>query len=197
MNYEEKWNAAMSPEAYRTLITDLFEKGKVTGPNQSESLLGYTKLNLHRMQRLDKTYLPDKECVQAFRSKPGWVALVISEGWCGDASQIVPVFQQVADEAGLEVRYVLRDEHLDLMDLHLTNGGRSIPIILFLDAKTFEVKTTWGPRPAPAQKMMDDHKAAPEPKGPKSEVAKQIQLWYSRDKQAAMHREWMDLFADI
>ena len=66
--------------------------------------------------------------------------LVISEGWCGDAAQNMPVVEKIVDEMpNVEIRYVLRDENLELMDQYLTNGGRSIPKALFVDTETFEV----------------------------------------------------------
>lgn len=182
----------MSYADYRQLIDTLMEEGKVTGPHQSESMLKYTQLNVYRMQRLEKRYSPSAELVQSLKKvAEGHVALIISEGWCGDASQVLPVFEAAAQAAGIATRYVLRDEHLALMDEHLTNGSRSIPIILLLNKQDFELVGSWGPRPKPAQKMMQDHLQASEPKPPKSEVAKEIQLWYARDKQSTMEEEWM------
>ena len=51
---------------------------------------------------------------------------------------------------GLELRIVLRDEHPEVMDRYLTNGSRSIPIVIALDEE-FRELGHWGPRPRELQ----------------------------------------------
>ena len=74
--------------------------------------------------------------VEAFRrlAKPLRV-LILSEDWCGDCTDNLPVVNRLAEESGkLEVRILPRDEHLDVMDQYLKYGQfRAIPLILFLD----------------------------------------------------------------
>jgi len=81
-----------------------------------------------------------------------WNLLVLSEDWCGDAVNLVPVMARLASEASnLDLRVLPRDENLDIMDAHLTNGrSRSIPIVVLLD-ENFMEKGWWGPRPRPIQ----------------------------------------------
>jgi hypothetical protein len=196
MNYEAKWNQGISYESYRNLISELLENHLSTGPNQSDALFHYSELNSQRMHRLDKTFDPSKFDLSAFSEAKHVRVLVITEGWCGDASQSVPVITKTMASVGIEVRFVLRDEHPDLMDLHLVNGGRSIPVMILLD-DNFDVIDTWGPRPAPIQKIMMAHKHAPEPKISHEEIAKEIQLWYKKDKQQHMINEWSLLFKGI
>src|SRR5690625_7763186 len=45
---------AYTYESYRKLIDELLEENKTTGPNQSEEMAQYTKMNDHRMKRLAK-----------------------------------------------------------------------------------------------------------------------------------------------
>jgi hypothetical protein len=111
---------------------------------------------------------------------------VITEAWCGDAANIVPVFNQVElANPAIKVRFILRDDHLDIMDLYLTNGGRSIPKMVVLDADGKEVGT-WGPRPAEAQALMDEWKALDMPY---KEKAEKLQLWYARNRTVAIQTE--------
>jgi len=194
LDYKHYWDQAMSYEDYRALITDLLAEGKTTGSDQSEKMVAYGALNDKRMSGLDKRYTPSETLLSAMKKYAGaWGVLVITEGWCGDAAQIVPVITKAADAAGVALKVILRDEHPALIDAHLTNGGRSIPIILFIELATAEVKGIWGPRPQPAQKMVMDYKAAKEPKPPYSEFVKEVQLWYAKDKQQTMEQEWMAL----
>lgn len=195
--YESYWQDALSYAEYRALIDHLLSEGKSTGSNQSEELTRYSELNVVRMKRLDKTTVvsePLSEMLDRLEQKP--LILTITEGWCGDAAQIVPVIEKVALENGLQTRYSLRDENPELMNRHLTNGSKSIPIIVFLHPESFELMASWGPRPLPPQQMMQDWKKLSEPKTDLAEVKKGIQLWYARDKQATMQEEWKSVLAE-
>ena len=78
----------------------------------------------------------------------GWHFLVLSEDWCGDAVNSVPLVARLAELApNADVRVLARDENLDLMDAHLTGTSRSIPVVMVLDEDYTEVGW-WGPRPA-------------------------------------------------
>jgi thiol-disulfide isomerase/thioredoxin len=61
--------------------------------------------------------------------------LVISEDWCGDCTDNLPVLNRIAEETGkLDFRVFARDENLDLADQFLKEGKyRSIPVIVVLD----------------------------------------------------------------
>lgn len=184
----------MSYEYYRDLIDDLFDREQTTGTNHSEDYLHYTEMNVQRMNRLDKTTEINEELLDAIDNasvRPK--ILTITEGWCGDAAQIIPVLDMMAEEAGLRTRYVLRDKHKDLIDCHLTNGSRSIPKVLFLEPDNFEVLAEWGPRPKPAQEMFFERKES----GDMGELKKDIQLWYARDKQQTMQQEWLEIFKSL
>ncbi|HWI48362.1 MAG TPA: thioredoxin family protein [Rummeliibacillus sp.] len=71
--------------------------------------------------------------------------LAITEDWCGDAMMNNPIIRRIAEEADLEIRAVFRDRNLELIDQYLTNGGRSIPVYLFLNDEG-NVIGKWGPR---------------------------------------------------
>jgi hypothetical protein len=128
---------AISYSEYRTLVHDLLTDGKSTGPVQSEALTNYSLLNDRRMKRLDKTIKISNQTKAVFKSiteKQTW--LVLSEGWCGDAAQNLPVIHKLATEnKNITLKIILRDEYLAVMDLFLTNGGRSIPKVIVLDAQ--------------------------------------------------------------
>jgi hypothetical protein len=179
-------DSAYTYASYRALIDGLVAEGKTTGPIQNENMLDYTKMNVHRMHRLDTTFnfIPELEAALTNAKPQTW--LVITEAWCGDAANIVPVFNQVElANPAIKVRYILRDEHLDVMDQYLTNGGRSIPKLVVLDADGKEIGS-WGPRPSEAQALMDDWKAQDMPY---KEKAEKLQLWYARNRTVAIQTE--------
>jgi hypothetical protein len=111
--------------------------------------------------------------------------LVIAEDWCGDASSTVPILARFADAApGLELRVLRRDEHPELMDRYLTNGSRSIPIVIALDEGYLELGH-WGPRPSLLQAWVMENR----PVMPKAELYPQIRKWYARDRGETTLRE--------
>lgn len=193
-NLIERSVTAASPYVdYRLMLTRLLEdEGKTTGANQSDYYLEVAHLNQARMKRLDrKPRLTEATTASLDGLDRELTLLTLTEGWCGDAAQIVPVLNWMADYSPkLHLYTLLRDEHLELMDEFLTNGARSIPMTIILDTHTKEVLGSWGPRPAAAQKMVMDYKALPEAEKPSyPEFAKGLHTWYARDKTVAIQAE--------
>lgn len=189
---------AMSYPQYRQLADDLHAAGKTTGHQQSPALLEYTRMNLVRMARLDKTTRLQADTMAALAALPQpqtW--LVITESWCGDAAQVLPVLAKMAEaQPAISLRLVLRDDNPALMDAFLTNGSRSIPKLIVLDSRTHEVLGTWGPRPQPVQRMVMDSLSVlaaisdPAARAAKSdEVKTDVQRWYAQDKTVGIQAE--------
>lgn len=198
--------AAYSYADYRALIDRLLAENKSTGPHQSPALTNYSQMNVARMRRLDKTtQLSEASLALMKEIQRPLIWLTITEGWCGDAAQIVPVLEKMAAEnPRVDHRLILRDDHLDIMDQFLTNGGRSIPKTLLLDAETLDVLGDWGPRPAVVQKMVMDAKEQAmkmdDPEARKAfeyEVKKDVQLWYAKDKTQAIQTEFGQVVRDV
>lgn len=117
--------------------------------------------------------------------------LVIVEDWCGDASNTVPVIARLAELApNFEMRVVKRDEHPELMDRHLTNGSRSIPVVISLDEEHRPLGH-WAPRPAELQEWVIGERRA----GTLSskEIYRESRRWYGRDKGGSTLREVLEL----
>jgi hypothetical protein len=192
----EKINKTFFEEAidyasYRTLIKDLLEVHKTTGPNQSEAMVAYTKMNDQRMNRWDKTLKMDEELVALLQLSQPMNWLVITEAWCGDAAQSIPVINRIAEQnEGINVRFIFRDDHLDIMDEYLTNGARSIPILIAMDEE-FNELGTWGPRPDPAQQLVMDAKQNPEKY--EGGYAEAVHKWYAKDKAKTIQEEFKAL----
>ena len=174
---------------YVKLIDDLLLDGKTTGEIQSEAFFNYGKLNRQRMHRLEKTAVLKESLkikAQNFGRKMIW--LIITEGWCGDAAQNIPLIEKIAAEsANIETRYVLRDENLELIDAYLTNNARSIPKLIALDAETFEEIGTWGPRP---QRSMDYYLELKHQNLEKPQIMENLQRWYLADKNQSIQAEF-------
>lgn len=182
---------------YRNIVTNLLAEGKATGPLQSDSLTHYTLLNETRMNRLEKTITITEENIQKIKAlRKNYLFLVISEGWCGDAAQLLPVFTKMtALSDRIELKIVLRDENEELMNLFLTNGTKSIPKLIIIDKETMEVMGNFGPRPKEAAALVKNYKNK---YGVIDETIKtELQLWYLKDKGIATQNEVMDILLNL
>lgn len=179
-------------------------------PANDDPYLVYYDINKHRVKRLRKTIRLEAEFVSTLRNlfsaPPGLQSLenesgpevkrywlVISEFWCGDAAQIMPVIEAltIASGGGLETRVVFRDENPALIDAFLTNGSRSVPKIIQLNDQ-FQVLGSWGPRPKAAQDLVIQLKSNPETAANYSEW---LHKWYADDHQRTTQKELLDFVA--
>ncbi len=191
-NIEKALPKSYSYAAYRNLISQLIKEGKSTGNTQSADLLHYSELNESRMNRLEKTIQITEEVqeqINQLDTKVTW--LVISEGWCGDAAQILPIIYKMAElSENIDLKIVFRDENEALMNDFLTNGGKAIPKLIILDEEN-NVIGDFGPRPEPARKLIADYKMA---NGVVDEPIKvELQKWYLHDKGVTTQNEIMQL----
>ena len=184
---------AISYSGYRQLIDDHTANETSTGPDQTEALTNYTMLNQRRMKRLDKTTKlqeADIARIKEFKGDVTW--LVITESWCGDAAQTMPVMQKIAELSdGIDIKVVLRDENLELMDAFLYNGGRSIPKLIAIDNTSGDLLGDWGPRPSEATQLVNDYKEAHGKLTP--EFKEDLQVWYNKDKGQSTVKDLLNL----
>jgi hypothetical protein len=184
---------------YFAKTVDLLKEGKTstTETKPNPKIHAYTQENVERMQNLDVSTVLTAETLDklaTINAPQTW--LTISEGWCGDASQIVPVIEQMAAaNPNITHRLIFRDEHLDIMDAFLTDGGRSIPKTVILD-NNWKVLNTWGPRPTGLQIVVDDLRqkmslmTKEEQKAYFEDVKKVVHDWYNNDKTTQIQREF-------
>ena len=133
--------------------------------------------------------VPDELLRRAETIGGRWRFLVIAEDWCGDAFNTVPFLQKFVDAVdGWEMRYVRRDENPELMNRYLTDGARSIPIVVALDEDGTEA-AWWGPRPVELQTYFRTQRGVLE----KGELYKDLRTWYARDRGRTTLAEVLDL----
>ena len=175
------------------MVTDLLQEGKSSGAIQSEALVNYSRLNETRMHRLDKTIVIDQTIVSKFKAiQSKYIWLVIAEGWCGDAAQILPIFNKMSEVSDhIDFKIVFRDDNEALMNLFLTNGSKSIPKLIILDKNALDVIADWGPRPKGAIDLVQNYK---DKFGVIDDTIKaELQMWYLHDKGLSTQKEIMEL----
>lgn len=184
-NYVSK---SISYDGYLLLMENLVSQGKTTGDQENTEHINYTKLNLARMHRLNKTVTLTeslKTILQNIKSK--FIFLVITESWCGDAAQNLPVLHAIECACeNIEIKLVLRDENLELIDQYLTNGGRAIPKLICLEKSSLKELFTWGPRPKELLKITSAFNTNNVPLAERGEI---IQRWYNQNKGVDLQNE--------
>jgi len=126
----------------------------------------------------DRAEIPAELIAAARSGGSGWRLLALSEDWCGDAVNTLPVIARLAREMGWDLRVLSRDANPDLMDAHLTDGrSRSIPVVIAYD-EAFREIGSWGPRPEEIQAwILGEGLAMPSP-----ERYKVVRRWYAQDR---------------
>jgi len=142
----------------------------------------YLPQNWQRQSRLDRKFKLGEELSTAVSSIK-WI--LITEHWCGDASQILPIINKVAQESNgkIDLKLVYRDEDESLINAHLTDGrSKSIPILLVFDT-AWTLKGTYGPRPKEAQTLVKSYLS----KGESYNIP--LHTWYAKDKQKGIQSD--------
>ncbi len=165
---------------YFQLHEQLVAQGRTTGALQDDAMSHYTMLNYQRTKRVFNHLKFTDEQLHQIQSAQAQNWLLITEAWCGDAAQSVPVIAKIATlNENIKLKIVLRDEHPELIDSFLTNGGRSIPILVISKPEDGMVLKHWGPRPEKAQKLFYEHKAK---NTSKEDAILDLQKWYNDNK---------------
>lgn len=144
-----------------------------------EVLLGTVVKNADLWSAIWRHARVDDDHVRRVSSLGGaWHLLVLSEDWCGDAVNTVPVVARLAARCpNLDLRVLGRDANPDLMEAHLTGTARSIPVIIVLD-EAFEERGWWGPRPTVLQRWVSGQGQLLE----KTSRYREARTWYARDR---------------
>jgi hypothetical protein len=182
---------ALTWSAYMDLMAAAAGTEAPAGDAQAAERLEFTKLNLHRSRRIERTWLPSDELatlLQTITEPEQW--LVLTEPWCGDSAQCLPCVAVMAErQPNIDLHVLLRDKNPDIMDRFLTGGKRSIPIVAMFDPSGRQVGR-WGPRPAAAQAVFATAKQGGLAK---PEILERLHLWYGKDRGKALDAEFCAL----
>lgn len=177
MNIEHYWNEAVS---YATYKSDALERISSPKSDDDTEKRDYYKLGIQRMNRMEKLFRPSEDDADTLiRKNFSGKILIISEVWCGDASQAIPVIYALFKNKN-EVRIVYRDQNEELINQFLTDGSQAIPKVLLLN-DNFEVVNTWGPRPEHGNELLKEFKANPETYE-REEFYNDLQVYYAKNR---------------
>jgi YD repeat-containing protein len=182
---------ALTYDDYVRLSEERFAGGRTTSDAEDLNTpkhIEFTHLNLQRMRRIYNTTILRDDLTVALKhiAKP-LVWLVLTESWCGDAAQCVPVIALMANATEhITLKLLLRDKNPYVMDAYLTGTSRAIPRLICLDAATLEEIGSWGPRPAPAQAFVNEQRAQ---NIDHDTMIANVHAWYAKDKTASLQAE--------
>ena len=184
---------SFSYEEYSQHVQKLYDQLKVTGETQSPEKLEATKMNLQRMKRLDKTAKLSEDLSNSLKGiNPQWDWTVIIEGWCGDGGQIIPYINKISEAyAGIYLSLILRDDNPEIMDDYLTNGTKSIPVLICRDRQSGKELGVWGPRPKEVLDWIITFKEN-NPGYTSTEFKEKLHLFYARDQGQAICRDFKE-----
>ena len=185
LDYRKYWELAIDYHQYQVDFES--KKGNTAELQYGE----YIALNHHRSERIEKRFTVDSEVQEILKKVPQQHWLVISEHWCGDAAQTVPIMNKLVEssQGKIKIKLIYRDVYPELIDAHLTNGGKAVPKIIQSNHEMQFIRD-WGPRPAEAQKLVKELRSNPETA---SNYAEPLHKWYARDKQKSTMKELINL----
>lgn len=186
----------ISYQDYRLLMDNLSSEGKATGQEVSKEMIDYTLLNQRRMKRLDKTLKINDDSIEKIKGydQKNVTWLVLTESWCGDAAQTLPMINKVATlNDNITLKIILRDENLDIMNRFLIHGAMSIPKLVMIDNISGEVLGEWGSRPKNLEQMVIDFKN--QHGVLTTSFKEELQVWYNTDKGQSILKDILDLLS--
>ncbi len=191
-------NPVFSYNEFYEWMKELSKEGKSSGEDQSEVMAEYTSLNNKRMKRLNNTVNLQPEFIGLIEEiKKPQIWYLITETWCGDSAQNLPVIAKIAaaSKEQIDLRIILRDENPEWIDKYRTNGGKSIPKLVSFDQEGEEL-FSWGPRPLSAHHIMLNWKENPL-EVTKADFEKELHTWYAQDKSLSLQKEFVEIFEKL
>ncbi|MCG7344722.1 thioredoxin family protein [Sporosarcina sp. ACRSL] len=145
----------------------------------------------------------EKEFFTSISTRADLISFILCTDWCPDVIWNVPVLLKIMEQSQIPTEILIMEEHLETMDLFLTDGARAQPILVILK-KNGDVLGRWGARPSYIQKVMDQFKEGNPKKDSDyqnklNDVYKEIgKLYNSADQyQEVILSELQQLFSNI
>ena len=187
MDIKTYWDKAVSYEEY---LKEAHSRLELPSTEDDKEKAAYYQLGIQRMNRMfDKFKASEEQSAELEKRNFKGKILIISEAWCGDASAVIPVVVKFFHTN--EVRISYRDQEPSLIDDFLTDGGKSIPIVLLL-SEDFEVIAQWGPRPKYGKELLMKFKNNPD-EFTRDMFYNELQVYYAKNRGKDMIQELLEL----
>ena len=144
---------------------------------------GKIEMNHEAMEILSNELQLDPQVVAHLTALDSTVHVIaIAEDWCPDVIRHVPILEKMKGHSkNLKVRYVMREDHPDVLARHLTSGGEAVPKFIFFNHEFVECGE-WGPMPQLCREMIQRGRAA----GDIAKARENVAAMYNADPQRRM-----------
>ncbi len=168
---------------YYQKIQNFASEKTTSGHDVTAERIEITKLNLHRMKRLNEAKFENELILLTTPI----AAAIITEAWCGDSAQNIPWLEHFFNSCSPKItsQYFFRDDNPELMNQFLTNGSRSIPKCILFNKQNGEVLGTWGPRPEEIKNWLAELRSE-NPDMPKHDWEIELHKYYTKNNGAAI-----------
>lgn len=143
-------------ETYQAAWAEKIQQPLAGLEKKQRRYLYYARYNKERSERVHQAYEVSeklREALSKIDTPQRW--MVLTEDWCGDSAYSLPVLIEAARLNPLiDLRILLRDDNLDVMDQYLTGTARSIPKLVAFSEDGAEL-FRWGPRPEEARRFRE------------------------------------------
>lgn len=188
---------ALTFNQFTELTSSFFEAPNPPKPYDNENYLNYTKSNARWSKRLTKKVKLSAELTSKIESINGMLFFIlINEPWCGDGAFTQAFIHNLASvsKGKIDLKIILRDSNLNIMENYLTNGGMAIPKLVCLDENLKEIMT-WGPRPKALKSQLEEWKK--DAGFDNQAKIQQVYEWYIKDKNQSIETEFVEIFEKI
>jgi Thioredoxin len=130
-------------EGYQKSV-DTLQANIATNTESDTKQLEYITNNFNTVKTILKTYEPSAS-MRAITNKLQEIDVyIIMENWCGSSASNVPFVVKILNTIkGAKIHIVPRDANEDFMNLYLSDGKKSIPIVVAFDKNGNEL-FKWG-----------------------------------------------------
>lgn len=130
-------------EGYQNAIDNLIAKADDKS-EEDEKQLEYITNNLHTIETVLKTYEPSIAIKSITKTIQPIEVYIIMENWCGSSAGNIPYVVKIMNTiTDVKIHIVPRDENDDFMNQYLSEGKKSIPIVIGFDVNGIEL-FKWG-----------------------------------------------------
>ncbi|MBD0384229.1 thioredoxin family protein [Paenibacillus sedimenti] len=129
-----------------------------TGITPQQFIDGMTKNQdtfIHWYNRFTWDGKEEKAFFDSLGTREDLHCMILCTDWCPDVIWNVPVLFRVMEHGQIPMEVLLMEQHLETMDLFLTDGGRAQPVAVFMNAQG-DVIGKWGARPQYIQAVMNE-----------------------------------------
>lgn len=175
-------------QEFQQYFNEIISGDLTDSPYSQPKYIDYVLLNRSRQSRwLKATRVPDSLQTKLAKIQQNWV--LITEPWCGDSAHIAPLISLASEcGEGIKLDVQLRDNGSEI-EQYLTNGSKSIPLLIIRDMKDKDL-AVWGPRPKACSELRSQLKAGGIDG---EEMNKAVQKWYNLDRGESFFQELEEL----